>query len=340
MQLGMVGLGRMGANMVRRLARNGHECVVFDRSAQVVDDLAKEKGVGGSSSLADFVSKLPTPRAIWLMIPAAVVDKTIAQIVPYLESGDILIDGGNSYYIDDIRRAKELAPKGINYVDVGTSGGVWGLERGYCMMIGGHKEVVAHLDPIFKVIAPGIGDIPRTAGREGDPTQAELGYLYCGESGGGHFVKMVHNGIEYGIMAAYAEGLGVLKSANVGKHTHEIDAETTPLRDPEHYEYEFNLPDVAEVWRRGSVIASWLLDLTASALAGDPQLAKFGGRVSDSGEGRWTIKAGIDEGVPTPVLTASLYERFSSRGEAEFQNKILSAMRYAFGGHLEKPAEK
>jgi len=340
MQLGMVGLGRMGANMVRRLARNGHECVVFDRSAQVVDDLAKEKGVGGSSSLADFVSKLTTPRAIWLMIPAAFVDDTIAEIVPHLEKGDILIDGGNSYYIDDIRRAKELAPKGINYVDVGTSGGVWGLERGYCMMIGGHKEVVEHLDPIFKTIAPGIGDIPRTAGREGEATQAELGYLYCGESGGGHFVKMVHNGIEYGIMAAYAEGLGILKAANIGKDTHEIDAETTPLRDPEHYQYEFNLPDVAEVWRRGSVIASWLLDLTASALHDDPALSKFGGRVSDSGEGRWTVKAAIDEGVPAHVLTTALYERFSSRGLADYSSKLLSAMRFAFGGHLEKPAEK
>jgi 6-phosphogluconate dehydrogenase len=335
-----VGLGRMGANMVRRLARNGHECVVFDRSAQVVDDLAKEKGVGGSSSLADFVSKLTTPRAIWLMIPAAFVDDTIAEIVPHLQKGDILIDGGNSYYIDDIRRAKELAPKGINYVDVGTSGGVWGLERGYCMMIGGHKEVVAHLDPIFKAIAPGIGDIPRTAGREGDPTQAEQGYLYCGESGGGHFVKMVHNGIEYGIMAAYAEGLGIIKAANVGKDTHEIDAETTPLRDPEHYQYDFNLPDIAEVWRRGSVIASWLLDLTASALHDDPALSKFGGRVSDSGEGRWTVKAAIDEGVPAHVLTTALYERFSSRGLADYSSKLLSAMRFAFGGHLEKPAEK
>jgi 6-phosphogluconate dehydrogenase len=330
----------MGANMVRRLARNGHECVVFDRSAKAVDDLAKEKGVGGSSSLADFVSKLTTPRAIWLMIPAAFVDDTIAQIVPHLQKGDILIDGGNSYYIDDIRRAKELAPKGINYVDVGTSGGVWGLERGYCMMIGGHKEVVAHLDPIFKAIAPGIGDIPRTAGREGNPTQAEQGYLYCGESGGGHFVKMVHNGIEYGIMAAYAEGLGIIKAANVGKDTHEIDAETTPLRDPEHYQYDFNLPDIAEVWRRGSVIASWLLDLTASALHDDPALSKFGGRVSDSGEGRWTVKAAIDEGVPAHVLTTALYERFSSRGLADYSSKLLSAMRFAFGGHLEKPAEK
>jgi 6-phosphogluconate dehydrogenase len=340
MQLGMVGLGRMGANMVRRLARNGHECVVFDRSAQTVEELAKEKGVGGSSSLADFVSKLTTPRAIWLMIPAAFVDDTIAEIVPHLQAGDILIDGGNSYYIDDIRRAKELAPKNINYVDVGTSGGVWGLERGYCMMIGGHKDVVEHLDPIFNTIAPGIGDIARTPGREGTPSRAEKGYLYCGESGGGHFVKMVHNGIEYGIMAAYAEGLGILKAANVGKDTHEIDAETTPLRDPEHYQYDFNLTDISEVWRRGSVIASWLLDLTAASLVDDPALSKFGGRVSDSGEGRWTVKAAIDEGVPAHVLTTALYERFSSRGLAGFSDKLLSAMRYQFGGHLEKPVEK
>ncbi len=340
MQLGMIGLGRMGANMVRRLAKNGHECVVFDMSAKTVEELAKEKGVAGASSLQDFVSKLAKPRAIWMMIPAGVVDSTVAEIVPHLEAGDILIDGGNSYYIDDIRRAKDLAAKGIQYVDVGTSGGVWGLERGYCMMIGGPDAAVQHLDPIFKTIAPGIGDIPRTPGREKLGGTAEQGYLHCGESGGGHFVKMVHNGIEYGMMAAYAEGLGVLKAANIGKHTHEVDAETTPLRDPEHYQYDFNLTDVTEVWRRGSVIASWLLDLTASALVGDPQLAKFGGRVSDSGEGRWTIKASIDEGVPTPVLTASLYERFSSRGEADFSNKLLSAMRYAFGGHLEKPAGK
>jgi 6-phosphogluconate dehydrogenase len=340
MQLGMVGLGRMGANMVKRLVTNGHECVVFDRAAAAVSESAKDKGTTGSSSLQDLVNKLSKPRAIWLMIPAGVVDQTIAEIVPHLEAGDILIDGGNSYYIDDIRRSKELAAKGIEYVDVGTSGGVWGLERGYCMMIGGPEAVVKHLDPIFKTIAPGIGDIPRTRGREKIAGTAELGYLHCGESGGGHFVKMVHNGIEYGMMAAYAEGLGVLKAANIGKHSGEIDAETTPLRDPEHYQYDFNLPDVAEVWRRGSVIASWLLDLAAAALAGDPELAKFGGRVSDSGEGRWTIKAGIDEGVPTPVLTASLYERFSSRGEAEFSNKLLSALRYEFGGHLEKPAAK
>jgi 6-phosphogluconate dehydrogenase len=340
MQLGMVGLGRMGANMVKRLVANGHESTVFDMSPKVVQELAKEKGVTGSTSLEDLVSKLAKPRAIWLMIPAGYVDETLAKLVPLLESGDIVIDGGNSYYIDDIRRAKELEGKGIQYVDVGTSGGVWGLERGYCMMIGGPDAAVKHLDPIFKTIAPGIGDASRTPGREKIGGTAEQGYLHCGQSGGGHFVKMVHNGIEYGMMAAYAEGLGVLQAANIGKHTSEIDAETTPLRDPEHYQYDFNLPDVAEVWRRGSVIASWLLDLAASALAEDPQLAKFSGRVSDSGEGRWTIKAGIDEGVPTPVLTTALYERFSSRGNADFSNKILSALRYEFGGHLEKPVGK
>jgi 6-phosphogluconate dehydrogenase len=336
MQLGMVGLGRMGANMVRRLLKGGHTCTVFDMSPKSVDELAKE-GAVGSSSIKDFVSKLQKPRAIWLMIPAAVVDSTIAEIVPFLEPGDILIDGGNSYYIDDIRRAKELAPKSIHYVDVGTSGGVWGLERGYCMMIGGPDAAVQHLDPIFKTIAPGIGDIPRTPGREKLGGTAEQGYLHCGPSGGGHFVKMVHNGIEYGIMAAYAEGFNVLKSADVGKQTHAADAETTPLRDPEHYQYDFNLADVSEVWRRGSVIASWLLDLTALALIEDPNLTKFGGRVSDSGEGRWTIKASIDEAVPTPVLTTALYERFSSRGDGDYANKLLSAMRFQFGGHLEKP---
>jgi 6-phosphogluconate dehydrogenase len=329
----------MGANMVRRLMKAGHECVVFDMFPKSVEELVKEKAVG-SSSLKDFASKLTKPRAVWLMIPAAVVDQTIAGIVPYLEAGDILIDGGNSYYIDDIRRANELAPKGIHYVDVGTSGGVWGLERGYCMMIGGPNSAVQHLDPIFKTIAPGIGDIPRTPGREKMSGTAEQGYLHCGPSGGGHFVKMVHNGIEYGIMAAYAEGLNIIRSANVGKQTHAIDAETTPLRDPDHYQYDFNLTDVTEVWRRGSVIASWLLDLTASALAGDPELSKFAGRVSDSGEGRWTIKASIDEAVPSPVLTTALYERFSSRGEADFADKLLSAMRYEFGGHLEKAAGK
>jgi 6-phosphogluconate dehydrogenase len=325
----------MGANMVRRLIRGGHECVAFDRSPQVVGELVKDKATG-ASSLADLVAKLEKPRAIWLMIPVAFVDDTIAELLPHLEPGDVLIDGGNTYYIDDIRRAKELAPKNIRYVDVGTSGGVWGLERGYCMMIGGPKEVVQHLDPIFKTIAPGIGDIPRTPGYDKVGGTAELGYLHCGESGAGHFVKMVHNGIEYGIMAAYAEGLGVLKGANVGKETQEHDAETTPLRDPEHYQYEFNLPEVAEVWRRGSVIASWLLDLTSTALTEDPQLSKFSGRVSDSGEGRWTIKAAIDEGVPAPVLTSSLYSRFSSRGLASYSDKLLSAMRFQFGGHLEK----
>jgi 6-phosphogluconate dehydrogenase len=325
----------MGANMVRRLIRAGHDCVAFDRSPQVVGELVNDKATG-ASSLADMVAKLQKPRAIWLMIPAAFVDDTIAELLPHLESGDILIDGGNSYYIDDIRRAKELAPKNIRYVDVGTSGGVWGLERGYCMMIGGPKEVVQHLDPIFKTIAPGIGDIPRTPGYDKIGGTAELGYLHCGNNGAGHFVKMVHNGIEYGIMAAYAEGLGVLKGANVGKETQEHDAETTPLRDPEHYQYEFNLPEVAEVWRRGSVIASWLLDLTSTALTEDPQLSNFSGRVSDSGEGRWTVKAAIDEGVPAPVLTSSLYSRFSSRGLATYSDKLLSAMRFQFGGHLEK----
>ena len=339
MQLGMIGLGRMGANMVRRLIRKGHDCVVFDRSPQAVSDLVKENAVG-ASSLADLVKKLQKPRALWLMVPAAVVDQTIADLLPHLEAGDILIDGGNSYYVDDIRRAKELAPKRIHYVDVGTSGGVWGLERGYCMMIGGENDVVRHLDPIFSTLAPGTGDISRTPGRENLDGTAENGYLHCGPNGAGHFVKMVHNGIEYGIMAAYAEGLSVLRSANVGKREGKIDAETTPLRDPEHYQYELDLKNIAEVWRRGSVIASWLLDLTASALVQDPALSKFAGRVSDSGEGRWTIKAAIDEAVPTPVLTASLYERFSSRGESDFADKLLSAMRYEFGGHLEKPAEK
>ena len=337
MQLGMIGLGRMGANMVRRLLKGGHDCVVFDMSPDVVDEMVKERATG-SSSLADLVKKLEKPRAVWLMVPAAVVDKTIADLLPSLQPGDILIDGGNSYYIDDIRRAKELAPKQIHYVDVGTSGGVWGLERGYCMMIGGETEVVRRLDPIFATLAPGRGDIPRTPGREAMGGTAEQGYLHCGPNGAGHFVKMVHNGIEYGVMAAYAEGLGVLRSANVGKQTHAIDAETTPLREPEHYQYDLNLPDITELWRRGSVIASWLLDLTASALAKDGALAGFAGRVSDSGEGRWTIKAAIDEAVPAHVLTAALYERFSSRGEADFANRVLSAMRYEFGGHIEKPA--
>ena len=339
MQLGMIGLGRMGANMVRRLIKKEHDCVVFDRSSQIVSELAKENAVG-ATSLQDFAKKLKTPRAVWLMVPAAVVDQTIADLVPHLEAGDILIDGGNSYYVDDIRRAKELAAKRIHYVDVGTSGGVWGLERGYCIMVGGEKDVVQHLDPIFSALAPGRGDIPRTPGREKVDGTAEQGYLHCGPNGAGHFVKMVHNGIEYGIMAAYAEGLAVLHGANIGKQVGQIDAETTPLRDPEHYQYELDLRNIAEVWRRGSVIASWLLDLTATALLEDPTLSKFAGRVSDSGEGRWTIKAAIDEAVPAPVLTASLYERFSSRGEADYANKLLSAMRYEFGGHLEKAAGK
>jgi 6-phosphogluconate dehydrogenase len=339
MQLGMIGLGRMGANMVRRLIKGGHQCVVYDHSADAVKQLTKEKATG-ASSLAEFVKKLAKPRAVWLMVPAAVVDKSIADLLPLLDSGDIIIDGGNSYYIDDIRRAKELAAKKIHYVDVGTSGGVWGLERGYCMMIGGEPSVVKRLDPIFKTLAPGVGEIPRTPGREKIKGSAEQGYLHCGSNGAGHFVKMVHNGVEYGIMAAYAEGLGILRAANIGKKSHEIDAETTPLRDPEHYQYDLDLRDITEVWRRGSVIASWLLDLTASALLKDPQMANFGGRVSDSGEGRWTIKAAIDEAVPAHVLTASLYERFSSRGEAEFADKIISAMRFEFGGHHEKPAKK
>src|SRR5882724_9405813 len=334
-QLGMIGLGRMGANMVRRLIKDGHQCVVFDRSADAVKELVKENAVG-TTSLADFVKKLNQPRAVWLMVPAAVVDKAIVDLSPLLEAGDILIDGGNSYYVDDIRRAKELSSKEIHYVDVGTSGGIWGLERGYCMMIGGEKDVVQNLDPIFATLAPGIGNIPRTRGREKLAGTAEQGYLHCGLNGAGHFVKMVHNGIEYGIMAAYAEGLAVLRAANAGKKKNVVDAETTPLRDPEDYQYELNSPDIAEVWRRGSVIASWLLDLTASALVEDPALAKFAGRVSDSGEGRWTIKAAIDEGVPVPVLTTALYERFASRGEADYQDKLLSAMRFGFGGHLEK----
>jgi 6-phosphogluconate dehydrogenase len=339
MQLGMIGLGRMGANMVRRLIKGGHECVVFDRSPKAIDELVQEKAVG-AVDLRDLVKKLEAPRAVWLMVPAAVVDKSIADLLPLLAPGDTIIDGGNSYYIDDIRRATELAPKKIHYVDVGTSGGVWGLERGYCMMIGGEAEVVKHLDPIFQRLAPGAGDIPRTPGRDKIGGTAELGYLHCGPNGAGHFVKMVHNGIEYGVMAAYAEGLAILGQANIGKKQTTIDAETTPLRHPENYQYDLNLRDIAEVWRRGSVIASWLLDLTASALVQDPALSKFAGRVSDSGEGRWTITAAIDEGVPAHVLSAALYERFSSRGEADYADKLLSAMRYEFGGHLEKPGEK
>jgi 6-phosphogluconate dehydrogenase len=340
MQLGMIGLGRMGANMVRRLIKKGHNCVVFDSSPKVVDDLLKDKATG-AASLAELAEKLAKPRAIWLMVPAAVVDDTIADLLPHLEAGDILIDGGNSYYVDDIRRAKELTPQKIHYVDVGTSGGVWGLERGYCMMIGGETEVIKRLDPIFATLAPGMGDIPRSVGRDKLDGTAEQGYLHCGPNGAGHFVKMVHNGMEYGIMAAYAEGLAILRSANVGKQANKTaDAETTPLRDPEHYQYDLNLRDIAEVWRRGSVIASWLLDLTANALLQDPGLSKFAGHVSDSGEGRWTIKAAIDEAVPVPVLTSALYERFSSRGEADFANKLLSAMRYQFGGHIEKSDTK
>jgi 6-phosphogluconate dehydrogenase len=338
MQLGMIGLGRMGANMVRRLLKGGHECAVFDMSAKAVAELVREKAVG-TASLAEFAKSLTKPRAVWLMVPVGVVDKTIADLLPHLERGDILIDGGNSYYIDDIRRATELTAKGIHYVDVGTSGGVWGLERGYCMMIGGEADVVRHLDPIFATLAPGRGDIPRTPGREKTGGTSEQGYLHCGPSGAGHFVKMVHNGIEYGVMAAYAEGMAVLQAANIGKKPGVVDAETTPLSDPAHYQYDFDLADIAEVWRRGSVIASWLLDLSAAALIQDPALSKFAGRVSDSGEGRWTIKAAIDEGVPAHVLSSALFERFSSRGEADFANKLLSAMRYQFGGHLEKPSK-
>jgi 6-phosphogluconate dehydrogenase len=339
MQLGMIGLGRMGANMVRRLLKGGHRCVVFDRSPNSVNELVKDKAVG-VRSLSELVASLDAPRAIWLMVPAAAVEQTIADLLPYLEAEDMLIDGGNSYYVDDIRRSKELAAKRIHYVDVGTSGGIWGLDRGYCMMIGGEKAVVEHLDPIFSTLAPGAGDTPRTPGREKLDGTAERGYLRCGPSGAGHFVKMVHNGIEYGLMAAYAEGFSILRDANVGKQAHSVDAETTPLRDPEHYQYDFNVRDIAEVWRRGSVIASWLLDLTAAGLVEDPALSQFAGRVSDSGEGRWTIKAAIDEAVPVPVLSAALYQRFTSRGEADYQDRLLSAMRYGFGGHLEKAVAK
>ncbi len=338
MQMGMIGLGRMGANMVRRLLKGRHECVVYNRSPKSVTELAKE-GAIGATSIGDFANNLTKPRVVWLMVPAGAVDETIADLLPHLDDGDIVIDGGNSYYIDDIRRAKQLAAKGIHYVEVGTSGGVWGIERGYCMMIGGEPDIVKHLDPIFATLAPGRGDIPPTPGRETVGGTAELGYLHCGPTGAGHFVKMVHNGIEYGLMAAYAEGLAILKAANLGKHAGEIDAETAPLRNPEHYQYDFNLPDITELWRRGSVIASWLLDLSAAALIADPALSKFGGRVSDSGEGRWTVQAAIDVGVPAHVLSSALFERFSSRGEADFANKLLSAMRYEFGGHIEKPAK-
>jgi 6-phosphogluconate dehydrogenase len=331
----MIGLGRMGANMVRRLLEAGHQCVVFDTSAQAVSDLVAD-GAIGASSLPELVQKLEQPRAVWLMVPAAVVDSDIAELKGLLDRDDILIDGGNSYYVDDIHRAKDLAPTGIHYVDVGTSGGVWGLERGYCLMIGGEEAIVKHLDPIFAALAPGVGDIDRTPGWDQLGGTAEQGYLHCGANGAGHFVKMVHNGIEYGIMAAYAEGLGVLRAANVGKSEGAVDAETTPLRDPELYQYDLDLRAITELWRRGSVVASWLLDLTAAALVKDPALSAFAGRVSDSGEGRWTIKAAIDEGVPVPVLSSALYERFSSRGEADYQDKLLSAMRFGFGGHLEK----
>jgi 6-phosphogluconate dehydrogenase len=339
MQLGMIGLGRMGANMVRRLLAGGHDCVVYDTSTKAVEDLANEMAVG-ASSLTDLVGKLVPPRAVWLMVPAAVVDGTIAKLGPLLEPGDILIDGGNSYYVDDIRRAKELEATGIRYVDVGTSGGVWGRARGYCLMIGGDAAVVEHLAPIFEHLAPGVGTITRTPGRDALGGTAEQGYLHCGPSGAGHFVKMVHNGIEYGIMAAYAEGMAILKAADIGTQTMDVDAETTPLRDPENYRYRLDLPEIAEVWRRGSVIASWLLDLSAAALLRDPQLTGFAGRVSDSGEGRWTLKAAIDEGVPAHVLSAALYERFSSRGRADFADKLLSAMRHGFGGHQDKPGRE
>ncbi|MGD0796221.1 MAG: phosphogluconate dehydrogenase (NAD(+)-dependent, decarboxylating) [Acidobacteriaceae bacterium] len=339
MELGMIGLGRMGASMVVRLEKAGHKCVVYDRAPQAVEASVKQ-GSTGAVSLADFVQKLATPRAIWLMVPAGVVDATLDDLVPLLASGDILIDGGNSYYHDDLRRAAELKPKGIHYVDVGTSGGVWGADRGYCLMIGGEPGTVQHLDPIFSALAPGIGSIPRTPGREGMGGTAEQGYLHCGPSGAGHFVKMVHNGIEYGLMAAYAEGLNVLYRANAGKKQVEVDAETTPLRNPQLYQYDLNLADISEVWRRGSVIASWLLDLTAIALLESPSLADYTGHVSDSGEGRWTIRAAIDETVPAPVLSAALYARFSSRGEADFADKVLSALRFQFGGHHEKAADR
>ncbi len=339
MKIGMIGLGRMGGNMVRRWLAAGHEVVVYDVTAETREAFAKETGAVAAASLADFVEKLEPPRTVWLMVPAAAVDKIVTEVATHMDKEDILIDGGNSYYIDDIRRAKELAPKGIHYIDCGTSGGIWGLERGYCQMIGGEEKVIKYLDPIFSALAPGRGDIPRTTGREAIGGTAEQGYLHCGPSGAGHFVKMVHNGIEYGLMAAYAEGLGILRDANIGKKTHEVDAETTPLRDPEHYQYDFNLTDITELWRRGSVVSSWLLDLTAASLVEDQDLTQFSGRVSDSGEGRWTIKAAIDEDVPVPVLSAALYQRWSSRGESLYSDKVVSAMRFQFGGHHEKPAK-
>jgi 6-phosphogluconate dehydrogenase len=338
MQLGMIGLGRMGANMVERLMKAGHELVVYDSHPDAVKALAAE-GATGAGSLKDFVAKLSRPRAVWLMVPAAVVDPVLADVVPLLDAGDVVIDGGNSYYHDDIKRAAALRPKGLHYVDVGVSGGVWGKERGYCHMIGGEDAVVQRLDPIFRALAPGVAAAPRTPGAKGEPSQAEMGYLHCGPNGAGHFVKMVHNGIEYGLMAAYAEGMNILRHANVGMEKHEADAETTPLRRPEYYRYQIELDKVAEVWRRGSVISSWLLDLTASALRSDPNLGSFAGRVSDSGEGRWTLHAAIDEGVPAPVLSAALFGRFESRGAAEYADKLMSAMRLEFGGHHEKPTE-
>jgi 6-phosphogluconate dehydrogenase len=336
MQLGMIGLGRMGGNMVRRLMRAGHEVMVYSATAKTRETFAKETGAFAASSIGELVAKLKPPRVVWVMVPAAVTDKTISEVANRVQKGDIIVDGGNSYYIDDIRHAKELAPKGIHYVDCGTSGGIWGLERGYCLMIGGPKEAVQHLDPIFKALSPGRGAIPRTPGRDQIGGTAEEGYLHCGPAGGGHFVKMIHNGIEYGLMAAYSEGLNILRHANVGKTDHAIDAETTPLRNPEHYQYDFNLRDITELWRRGSVIASWLLDLCAKEFIGDPELAKFKGNVSDSGEGRWTITAAIEEGSPAPVLSTALYQRFSSRGEDDFARRVLSAMRFGFGGHVEK----
>jgi 6-phosphogluconate dehydrogenase len=339
MQLGMIGLGRMGANMVERLMKAGHTCVVYDAHADAVQE-SVAKGAKGTSSLPDFIKALTKPRAVWLMLPAAAVDSVLHSVVPLLEAEDIIIEGGNSYYHDDIRRAGELKPKKIHYVDVGVSGGVWGLERGYCHMIGGEDAVVKHLDPIFRSLAPGVEAAPRTPGAGGALSQAEVGYLHCGPNGAGHFVKMVHNGIEYGLMAAYAEGFNIIKKANVGMQKHEVDAETTPLRNPEHYQYEIDVSQVAEVWRRGSVVASWLLDLTASALRDNNDLENFHGRVSDSGEGRWTALAAIDEGVPAPVINAALFARFDSRGQSEYANKLLSAMRFAFGGHIEKPAAK
>jgi 6-phosphogluconate dehydrogenase len=335
MQLGMIGLGRMGANLVRRLMRDGHECVAYDVSADAVQALERE-GAGGATKIEDFVAKLAQPRAIWIMVPAAVVDSTLAELVPLLDKGDIVIDGGNSYYHDDIRRAAELQQNGIHYVDVGTSGGVFGLDRGFCLMIGGEDDIVSHLDPIFATIAPGVDSAERTPGKTGTPSQAEQGYLHCGPNGAGHFVKMVHNGIEYGLMAAYAEGLNILQHADAGAVKRDVDAETTPLRNPELYQYDLNIPEVTEVWRRGSVVASWLLDLAAHAFSESPELSDFEGRVSDSGEGRWTILAAVDEGVPAPVLSTALFERFTSRGEADFADRILSAMRKEFGGHDEK----